>query len=100
VGRHVPDSPPSPASTRTHLRVLAALLARQAADLPDALLGDATRQDAVRLLAWTTSAAALAAAALTEQDEEQARRYQAQVRGTLAEAHALAWYPGSGTNAG
>jgi cell division septum initiation protein DivIVA len=75
--------------------VLAALLARQAADLPDTLLRDASRQDAVRLLAWTTSAAALAAAALAEQDEAQAQRFRAQVRGTLAEAHALAWYPQS-----
>ncbi|MFC5906479.1 hypothetical protein [Streptacidiphilus monticola] len=79
--------------TRTQLRVLSTLLARHAADLPDEALQDAGQQDAVRLLAWSTSAAALAAAALSETDPEQAGRYRAQVRATLAEAHALAWYP-------
>lgn len=95
MGRHAPHTMPTPASTRTHLRVLSILLARHAADLPDEALGDAARQNAVRLLAWSTSAAALAAAALTENDPAQAARYRDQVRSTLAEAHALAWYPGS-----
>ncbi|WP_370154164.1 hypothetical protein [Streptacidiphilus sp. EB129] len=94
MGRHAPDPLPSPETTRTHLRVLSTLLARHAADLPDTTLSDATRQDAIRLLAWATSAAALAAAALSENDPAQALRYRTQVRDTLAEAHALAWYPG------
>ncbi|WP_042395412.1 hypothetical protein [Streptacidiphilus carbonis] len=75
--------------------MLSILLARHAADLPDSTLSDTSRQDAVRLLAWATSAAALAAAALTESDPQQAVRYRIQVRDTLAEAHALAWYPGA-----
>ncbi len=95
MGRHAPDSLPTPSATRTHLRVLSILLARHAADLPDSTLSDTSRQDAVRLLAWATSAAALAAAALTESDPQQAVRYRIQVRDTLAEAHALAWYPGA-----
>ncbi|WP_370079710.1 hypothetical protein [Streptacidiphilus sp. MAP12-16] len=74
--------------------MLSTLLARHAADLPDDTLSDTSRQDAVRLLAWATSAAALAAAALSESDPAQASRYRIQVRDTLAEAHALAWYPG------
>ncbi|MFC1418966.1 hypothetical protein ACEZDE_20370 [Streptacidiphilus sp. N8-3] len=86
---------PSPTTTRTHLRVLSNLLAKHAADLPDATLSDSSRQDAIRLLAWATSAAALAAAALSENDPAQAVRYRRQVRETLAEAHALAWYPGA-----
>ena len=95
MGRHAPDPLPSPGATRTHLRVLSILLAKHAADLPDATLSDSSRQDAVRLLAWATSAAALAAAALVENDPAQAVRYRIQVRDTLAEAHALAWYPGT-----
>ena len=95
MGRHAPDPLPSPTTTRTHLRVLSNLLARHAADLPDDTLSDSSRQDAIRLLAWATSAAALAAAALSENDPAQAVRYRRQVRETLAEAHALAWYPGS-----
>jgi hypothetical protein len=93
MGRHANDPLPPPAVTRTHLRVLSMLLARQAADLPDERLLDAAYHDAVRLLAWSTSAAALAAAALAETDPQQARRYRSQVRSTLAEAHAIAWYP-------
>ncbi len=98
MGRHANEPLPPPAVTRTHLRVLSTLLARHAAELPDERLIDASAQDAVRLLAWSTSAAALAAAALAETDPQQAVRYRNQVRDTLAEAHALAWYPGSGNS--
>lgn len=95
MGRHSTEPLPPPAVTRTHLRILSTLLARHAAELPDSALEDAAQQDAVRLLAWSTSAAALAAAALAESDPKQAERYRSQVRDTLAEAHALAWYPGA-----
>jgi hypothetical protein len=83
--------------TRTHLRVLSTLLASHAAESPDERLPDVSAQDAVHLLGWSTSAAALAAAALAETDPQQAVRYRNQVRDTLAEAHALAWCPGSNT---
>jgi hypothetical protein len=79
----------TPAVTRTHLRVLSTLLARNTTALPDDRLLDVSCQDTVRLLAWATS-----------QRHSRRRPWPKPIPGRPAATAARSATPGRGPRAG